>query len=152
MASKVWGGTLHLPGSQPALSEPAARTTLKSAPAIRNVYSCRFPEAALPPEFSRRRPVIVVSRKNSLTGPFMVTPITTQPQHDNPWAVKLARNPGPGETCDVWVVCNHLYTVSCTRLTATHGMVPRLTAVEFRPVHDLIVKWVPTLDPLREGT
>jgi uncharacterized protein YifN (PemK superfamily) len=96
--------------------------------------------------------VIVVSRKNSLTGPFLVTPITTQAQHDNPWAVKLARNPGPGETCDVWVVCNHLYTVSCTRLTATHGMVPRLTAVEFRPVHDLIVKWVPTLDPLREGT
>jgi hypothetical protein len=94
MASNFWGGTLHLPGGRAALSEPVARSTLKSAPAIRNIYSCRFPEAALPPEFSKRRPVIVVSWKNSLTGPVLVVPITTQPQSANPWAV-IAEKPKP---------------------------------------------------------
>src|SRR5580704_15506095 len=127
MASNTWGGTLHLPGGRLALPEQVVRTTIKSAPAIRNVYSCRFPDAALPPEFSKRRPVIVVSWKNSLTGPVLVIPITTQPQSGNAWALRLARNPSPGETCAEWAVCNHLYTVSCTRLRATHGSVPRLT-------------------------
>ena len=145
MASRTLGGTLHLPGSRATLSEPAPRTTIKSVPVIRNVYSCRFPEAALPPEFSKRRPVIVVSWKNSLTGPVLVVPITTQDQPGNPWAVQLVRNPSPGESCDVWVVCNHLYTVSCTRLSATHGTVPRLTPAEFLPIHAIILKWVPTL-------
>jgi mRNA interferase MazF len=114
------------------------------------VYYCGFPEAALPPEFSKRRPVIVVSYKNSLTGPILVVPITTQAQRENQWVVKLERNPKPGETCEVWVVCNHLYTVSCERLSATHGTVARLTAAEFRPVHELILKWVPSLAPVSD--
>jgi mRNA interferase MazF len=139
--------TLRLLRPHAVPPEPAVRVTLKAAPAIRNVYSCRFPEAALPPEFSKRRPVIVVSWKNSLSGPVLVIPVTTQSQAGNQWAIKLSRNPSPGEGCDVWAVCNHLYTVSCTRLTATHGTVPRLTAEEFRPIHELMLKWVPALLP-----
>ena len=151
MASDTRGGTLYLPGrtqdtSVANVTAPPARHKIKATPNIRNVYYCGFPDAALPPEFSKRRPVIVVSYKNSLTGPVLVVPITTQAQSGNTWAVKLARNPTPGETCDVWVVCNHLYTVSCVRLSATHGTVPRLTAVEFRPVHELILKWLPALE------
>jgi mRNA interferase MazF len=149
--------TLHLPGraAVPGSASPASaagRIRIKATPKIRNVYYCGFPEAALPPEFSKRRPVIVVSYKNSLTGPILVVPLTTQAQPQNGWAVKLARNPTPGETCQVWAVCNHLYTVSCARLTATHGEVPRLTPDEFRPVHELILKWLPALEMIRDGS
>jgi hypothetical protein len=31
-------------------------------------------------------------------------------------------------------------------------MVPRLTVAEFRPVHELVVKWLPALDPPIDGT
>src|SRR5690349_250718 len=129
MTSDGKGETLHLPGwagGSAIAVPPVARLRIKATPNIRNVYYCSFPEAALPPEFSKRRPVIVVSYKNSLSGPILVVPITTQPQRESRWSVKLARNPTPGESCDVWAVCNHLYTVSCERLTATHGVVPRL--------------------------
>lgn len=137
-------GTLRLPGRSPPGPAPQRRSIV-APPKIRNVYYCAFPEAALPPEFSRRRPAVVVSYKNSLNGPILVAPITTQPQPGNEWAIKLPRNPTSGETCEVWVVCNHLYTVSCTRLTATHGTVPRLTAEEFRPIHEKILQWIPAL-------
>ncbi len=143
MASDTLEGTLRLAGGITPVAEnsaPPVRHWIKATPAIRNAYYCGFSEAALRPEFSKRRPVIVVSYKNSLTGPVLVAPVTTQPQPGNMWAVKLARNPTPGETCDVWAVCNHFYTVSCERLSATHGTVPRLTAAEFRPVHELILK------------
>jgi len=142
-------GTLRLPGRADAVSvgrnpAPVVRYRIKAVPSIRNVYYCGFPDAALPPEFSKRRPVIVVSYKNSQSGPILVVPITMRAQAGNKWAIRLGRNPTPGETCDVWVVCNHLYTVSCARLTATHGVVPRLTPSEFRPVHEMVLKWIPT--------
>ncbi len=156
MASDSRGGTLYLPSrTQLAIADSVpvsvARYKIKATPSIRNVYYCGFPDAALPPEFSKRRPVIVISFKNSLTGPILVVPITTRAQRENNWAIKLARNPTPGETCDVWAVCNHLYTVSCTRLSATHGVVPRLTSAEFRPVHEMVLKWIPTLEPNGEN-
>lgn len=151
MASDIKDGILHLlsrPPSEPAtVRAPPPRCNIKASPNIRNVYYCAFPDTARPPEFSKRRPVVVVSYKNSLAGPILVVPITTQSQPGNVWAIKLARNPTPGETCEVWVVCNHLYTVSCTRLTATHGIVPRLTPAEFHPIHETILKWIPVLHP-----
>jgi mRNA interferase MazF len=140
MASDSREGTLRLPGrASAAVPMLEARCKIKAPPNIRNVYYCGFPDAALPPEFSKRRPVIIVSYKNSLAGPVLVVPLTTQAQRENRWAVKLTRNPTSGEICNVWVMCNHLYTVSCARLTATHGVVPRLTPVEFRPVYELIM-------------
>ncbi|MFL5287489.1 MAG: type II toxin-antitoxin system PemK/MazF family toxin [Rhodopila sp.] len=145
---------MHLSGRAGAGSialSPATWLRIKATPRIRN-YHCSFPDAALPPEFSKRRPVTVVSYENSLTGPILVVPFTTRPQRADGWAIKLARNPTPGESCDVWAVCNHLYTVSCERLTATHGVVPRLTPDEFRPVHELILVWLPALDPSGDMT
>lgn len=151
MESDTRGGTLRLADRAPVVGvandlAPPLRYKVKATPSIRNVYYCGFAEAALAPEFSKRRPVIVFSYKNSLTGPILVVPITTQAQLGNIWAVKLGRNPTPSESCDVWAICNHLYTVSCARLTATHGVVPRLTAAEFRPVHEMVLKWIPALD------
>jgi len=158
MSSHSKSGVLHLPTrrsepvavqQQPAdVPPPAVRATLKAAPAIRNVYWCEFPRDMRQPEFWKTRPVIVMSYKNTLSGPILVVPITTKPQIDDRWAVKLARNPNPKEDCDVWVVCNHLYTVGCGRLSAFGGVVPRLTPEEFRPIHELVLKWIPPLLPL----
>ena len=148
-------GTLRLSGGRSAPDppvvedpSPAARTSLKAAPAIRNVYWCAFPRDMRYPEFWKIRPVVVVSYKNSLKGPILVVPVTTKPQTGDRWAHKLPRNPSPRDTCDVWVVCNHLYTVGCSRLSAFDGVVPRLTPQEFRPIHELVLKWVPPLLPL----
>jgi len=152
MAPDTFDGTLRLPGHRPVPAELVVRTTIKATPKIRNVYYCGFSDSAPPPEFSKRRPVIVFSHKNALNGPILVVPITTRPQAQNAWASKLERNPTPGETCDVWAVCNHLYTVSCARLTATHGIVPRLTAEEFLPIHRLVLKWLPSLEMPLEGS
>ena len=149
MASDTRVGTLRLADrvTRRRPSRAAGPAQDQDDPGTRNVYYCGIPDAALRPEFSKSRPVIIVSYRNSLTGPVLVVPVTTQPQLGNAWAVKLGRSPTPGETCDVWVVCNHLYSVSCQRLSATRGTVPRLTAAEFRPVHELVLKWIPTLDP-----
>lgn len=141
-------GTLRLPGHRapPAAEETAAptvRTGLKAAPAIRSVYWCEFPADMRFPEFWKTRPVVVISYKNALSGPILVVPMTTAAQPDNRWAVKLAKNPNPRNTSDVWVVCNHLYTVACSRLSTFGGTVPRLGEAEFRTIHDRILQWIP---------
>lgn len=146
--------TLRLPPTsqaRPSVEARLPRVTLRAPPKIRNVYYCGFSESALPPEFSKRRPVIVVSYKNALNGPVLVVPLTTKQQPRTTWVHKLERNPTPGETCDVWAVCNHLYTVSCARLSATHGTVPRLSADEFLPIHKLILRWLPGLETTEDS-
>ncbi|MSP01239.1 MAG: type II toxin-antitoxin system PemK/MazF family toxin [Acetobacteraceae bacterium] len=158
MTASIESDTLHLFGIRPepvasrraATEEPSptVRATLKAAPAIRNVYWCAFPRDMRAPEFWKTRPVVVVSHKNTLAGPVLVVPMTTQPQTRDRWAIKLACNPNPKDTCDVWVVCNHLYTVGCSRLSSFNGIVPRLTSEAFRPIHELILQWVPPLLPL----
>jgi mRNA interferase MazF len=148
MTSDTNKGTLRLPGGRSAATTaqaPILRAALKAPPDIRGIYWCGFPDAALAPEFSKRRPVVVVSYKNSMSGPILVVPSTSQPQPNNAWAIKLENNPCPGETCEFWVVCNHLYTVSCLRLTTWRHTVARLTEAEFRPIHELILKWLPAL-------
>lgn len=112
--------------------------TLKAAPAIRNIYWCEFPADMRFPEFWKTRQVVVVSFKNALTGPILVVPMTTAAQLGYKWAVKLAKNPNPKNTCDVWVVCNHLYTVACSRLSTFGGVVPRLGEEEFRAINGRI--------------
>jgi mRNA interferase MazF len=157
MAPDTRGETLHLPGGHSTLlpdreqSAPIVRGALKSAPRIRNIYWCQFPRDMRQPEFWKTRPVVIISHKNLLTGPILVVPMTTKPQHGDKWAVRLEKNPNPKQTCDVWVVCNHLYTVGCSRLSQFGGSVPRLTPAEFRPIHELVLKWVPRLVSLDSG-
>jgi mRNA interferase MazF len=121
---------------------PAKSATLKAAPTIRNVYWCALWCDAVKPEFWKRRPVIVISYKNSLHGPCLVVPLTTQSQPANPWAHQLVVNyitPG----IDTWAVCNHLLTVSPARLSSVKGKVPRLTVEEFAPILTKVLDWLP---------
>ena len=123
-------------------ASPAGALTLKAAPAVRNVYWCSLWTDAVKPEFWKRRPVIVVSYKNSLHGPCLVVPLTTQPQPANLWAHKLAVNyVAPGT--DTWAVCNHLLTVSPVRLSSVKGKVPRLSVDEFAPILAKVLGWLP---------
>ena len=100
---------------------------------MRSVYSLQLPggrpAAGIPEAAAGDRRFL----KERPTGPMLVVPITTQPQRESRWSVKLARNPTPGKTCDVRAVCNYLYTIPRERLTVTHGVVPRLLVEEFRP-------------------
>jgi len=149
--------TLHLPGgyrAPRAIAEdppPAIKASLKAARRIRNVYWCAFPRDMRQPEFWKTRPMVIMSHHNQLTGPVLVVPMTTKAQHGDKWAIRLGRNPNPRESCDVWVVCNHLYTVGCSRLSQFDGVIPRLTPDEFRPIHELVLKWIPALIPVASG-
>lgn len=128
------------PDKEPTAPEVANR--IKHAPKLGNVYWCEFPADARKPEFWKTRPVIVVSYANTLLGPVLVVPMTTEPQPGNKWAYALPRNPVPGETRATWAVCNHLYTVSCSRLSPVHGKVARLEEAERRPIIELARKWL----------
>ena len=124
---------------------PAGRVVLASAPKIRAVYWCRFWQDALRPEFYKTRPVVIVSRDNRLDGPALVVPLTTKPQGSNKWACKLTENPNPRRpSIDSWAVCNHIYAVSCARLSQMDGGVPRMKPLDFDGVVRLMLRALPS--------
>jgi uncharacterized protein YifN (PemK superfamily) len=87
---------------------------------------------------------VVVSRDNRLDGPIMVLPLTTKPQGNNRWAHKLSENPNPRKPgIDNWAVCNHVYTVSCARLSQMGGSVPRMKQEDFDAVVRLMLQALP---------
>ncbi|MBR0973659.1 type II toxin-antitoxin system PemK/MazF family toxin [Bradyrhizobium japonicum] len=115
---------------------------VKSAPSIRQLFWCDFPEDAHLPEFWKTRPVLIVSYKNILTGAVTVLPCSSQPQRGNPWAVEL------GTTVDgqsSWVICDKPTTVAVSRLTPDKSGIRRLPESEFNPILALLLKWLPKL-------
>jgi mRNA interferase MazF len=127
---------------------PVGRIVLVSGPKIRAVYWCRFWRDALSPEFYKTRPVVIVSRDNRLDGPALVVPLTTKPQGNNRWAYKLTENPNPRKpSIDSWAVCNHIYAVSCARLTQMDGHVRRMKPADFDQVVRLMLQALPDPPP-----
>jgi mRNA interferase MazF len=92
---------------------PAGTVRLKAAPKPRQIYWCEYPEDAIEPEFWKKRPVVVISRNNSLRGPVTVLPMTTGHQPGNKWAVGLT---SPLDQKQSWIICNHPTTFSTARL------------------------------------
>ena len=124
---------------------PIRKVVLTSAPKIRAVYWCNFWNDALRPEFYKTRPVVVVSRDNRLDGPIIVVPLTTKPQGGNKWAHKLSENPiKKYRAIESWAICNHLYTVSCARLTQVDGGAPRLLQADFNAIVNLMFRSLPS--------
>ena len=121
---------------------PEVANRINFAPKLGNVYWCEFPSDARKPEFWKTRPVIVVSYANTLLGPVLVVPLTTKPQPSNKWAHAMPQNPVPRETRASWAVCNHVYTVSCSRLSPIQGRVVRLDEAARKPVIELVRRWV----------
>ena len=58
---------------------PWVAPRIKAAPKIRQIYWCDYWQDARLPEMWKTRPVIVVSYKNTLTGPCLVVPVSTDP-------------------------------------------------------------------------
>jgi mRNA interferase MazF len=121
---------------------PKVPPRLKAAPKIRNMYWCDFPEDAQLPEFWKRRPVIVVSRKRTLHGAITVIPCSTQPQDGNPWAVKLNTSI---DGRDSWAICDKPCTVAVSRLLPHSGAVPTLPQEEFVLVLGKLLEWLPSI-------
>ena len=95
------------------------------------------------PEMWKMRPVLVVSYRNTLSGPCLVLPVSTDPQEGQSaeWAHKLSFQLTGSR--DNWVVCNHLYTVSPSRLSAFPTPIPRLAEDEFSAVLTRAYRWLP---------
>ena len=75
--------------TEEAEKPPRVAPKLKARPSIRQLYWCDFPQDAQLPEFWKRRPVVIVSYKNTLSGAVTVVPCSSQDQTDNEWAVRL---------------------------------------------------------------
>ena len=115
---------------------------LKSAPKIRQLYWCDFPKDAQLPEFWKRRPVIILSYKNTLYGAVTVIPCSTQAQPNNPWAFPLAT------TIDgkaAWAICDKLTTVAVSRLIPDKSRILRLPEAEFQQMLQIVKRWLPKM-------
>lgn len=123
---------------------PRHRPRIPAAPAIRQLYWCDFPKDAHLPEFWKRRPVLIVSFKNVLSGAVTVIPCSSQDQKGNPWAYKLTTTIDGSES---WAICDKPTTVAVSRLTSTKGKVRRLPQAEFDAVLALLLAWLPKPTP-----
>ena len=121
---------------------PKIQPRLKAAPKIRNMYWCDFPQDAQLPEFWKRRPVIIISRKRALHGAVTVIPCSILPQDDNEWAVKLHTSIDGRVS---WAICDKVYTVAVSRLLPHPGTVPKLPQEEFERVLKKLLEWLPSL-------
>jgi len=120
---------------------PRVQPGIRSAPRIRQVYWCDFPPDAIIPEFGKRRPVLVISKKARLYGNVTVLPFTTKSQPGNPAAYSL-ESPFGGRRA--WVICDYITTVSVARLSSGHH-VPRLSQEDFNRIVALVLKHLPSV-------
>jgi mRNA interferase MazF len=129
---------------------PRITPRIKAAPSIRQVYWCDFWTDAHLPEMWKRRPVIILSFKNSLSGICTVIACSTDPQEGAAaqWGHKLSLSLDGRET---WVVCNHIYTVATSRLHVDKGGLVRLKEAEFNQILTKAMKWLPRLPEPQAG-
>jgi mRNA interferase MazF len=121
---------------------PRIKPRLKAVPSIRDLYWCDFPQDAHLPELWKRRPVIVISFKNYLTGAVTVVPCSSMEQDGNKWAYKLITT---FEGSDSWAICDKPTTVAVSRLSMDKNGKKRLPEPEFNQMLALVYKWLPVL-------
>ena len=120
---------------------PWVAPRIKAAPKIRQLYWCEFWQDARLPEMWKTRPVIVISYKNTLHGPCLVVPVSTEPQDSNIWAHRLTIKIDTRSTS--WAICNQPSTISPSRFIQFNEGFPLLPQVDFNQVLDLLLKWLP---------
>jgi mRNA interferase MazF len=119
---------------------PKVAPRLTGAPKIRQLYWCDFPQDAQLPEFWKRRPVIVLSYRNTLHGAVTVIPCSTQAQPGNKWAFPLQT------TIDgraAFAICDKMSTVAVSRLVPDKRGIMRMPEVEFDDMLRLVLAWLP---------
>lgn len=116
---------------------------IPTAPSIRQLYWCDFPHDGHLPEFWKRRPVLIISFKNILSGAVTVIPCSSQDQTGNKWAYKLTTTIDGAD--DSWAICDKPTTVAVSRLTSDKNGVRRLPVEEFNQILSLLLTWLPKL-------
>jgi mRNA interferase MazF len=124
----------------PEQAPPAVQPRITAAPKLRQLYWCDFPSDAQLPEMWKRRPVVIVSYKNTLHGPCTIIPTTTAPQGNSPWAYQLSPHIDWRAS---WAVCNHPYTIAPSRLSPVRGKIPQVTKEEFNEILKRLTLWLP---------
>ena len=121
---------------------PRVAPRLKGAPKIRQLFWCDFPQDAQLPEFWKRRPVIILSYRNTLHGAVTAIPCSTQAQPGNPWAFPLQT------TIDgraAFAICDKMTTVAVSRLVPDKAGIVRMPEAEFNDMLSLALSWLPKL-------
>lgn len=120
---------------------PKVVPKLVAAPKIRQLLWCDFPLDAQLPEFWKRRPVIILSYRNTLHGTVTVVPCSTQAQQGNKWAVPMQT------TIDgraAFAICDKITNVAVSRLLPDKGGIVRMPEVEFDDIVRKLLEWLPT--------
>jgi len=125
---------------QPEIKPPRVQPRIIAAPKHGQLYWCDFWRDAQLPEMWKTRPVIVLSYKNTLSGPCLVVPTSTEPQGNSPWAWELSVSVDGQKS---WVICNHLYTVATSRLSQVRGTIVRVPNIEFNEILKRVTAWLP---------
>ncbi len=120
---------------------PKVTPQVRSAPKVRQVYWCDFPEDAQLPEFWKRRPVIVTSYNgHTLNGAVTIVPCTTKEQGNNKWAFSLRTSI---EEAKSWAICDKISTVAVSRLTVDRNGILSLPMNEFNEMLKIVLTWLP---------
>lgn len=121
---------------------PKVAPRLVAAPKIRQLLWCDFPQDAQLPEFWKRRPIIVLSYRNTLHGAVTVVPCSTQAQPENAWAFPL-RTTIDGRAA--WAICDKPSTVAVSRLLPDRSGIARMPEDEFHELLKLVLEWLPKI-------
>lgn len=119
---------------------PKVAPRIVGAPKIRQLYWCDFPQDAQLPEFWKRRPVIIISYRNTLYGAVTVIPCSTQDQTGNKWGLPLTTTIDGRAS---WAICDKLTTVAVSRLSVDRSGIPTLPVAEFDELLALMLAWLP---------
>jgi len=128
--------------AHPQQPPPKVAPSLVAAPKARQLLWCDFPQDAQLPEFWKRRPVVILSHRNTLHGAVTVVPCSTQAQPGNKWAFPLQT------TIDgraAWAICDKPTTVAVSRLTPDKGGIARMPQNEFEDMLRMVLSWLPAL-------
>ena len=121
---------------------PRVQPRIKAAPKIRQMYICDFPADAHLPELWKRRPVIVLSYKNTLYGAVTVIPTTSEDSLGDPWLHKISKSI---DHRDSYAICDKPTTVAVSRLTPADEKILRLDEDEFNLVLAKVLNWLPKI-------
>jgi mRNA interferase MazF len=118
---------------------PRIKPRLKSAPKIRELFWCDFPEDAQLPELWKTRAVLIVSYRNTLNGTATILPCSGQDQQGNKWALEL---PVTIDGKPSWVICDKPTSFAVSRLSSGRYGVIRLSEEQYQPILDKMLIWL----------
>lgn len=128
---------------------PRIAPKIKSAPKVRQLYWCDFPKDAQLPEFWKRRPVIIISIKNTLYSTATVIPCTTSPQKPNTPSFALTTTI---DERNGWAVCDKPTTVAVSRLVPDKQGIIRMPEAEFDAMMRVVFSCLPRLQSIVSDT